>query len=629
MGLGPTTFLRTAVAFLALTVPAAAVPPPPPPPLVTNGDFETPTVAGQPELTEPTGWSTGTVGAKLVGAQTWTAASGVQSVELSSPTTETSVIHQPIAAVDGQRYDLSFSYAGNPIRDETTPACDGAHAVKSLDLRWDGWMLGQFAADTTGRTTADMGWKTAHVLVDGGASSVYLEFSANDGACGPVIDNVALSAPVAAQTSVRLYANWSGVVIGQPATLSASVIGSSAALMPTGTVQFELDGSPVGGPVAVVNGSAESSPLTLFQSGGHTETATYTPNTAAFDPSEASGPFYVGRAYTASTFTTPSPLSAGEPFDLSATVVSVAPGSGLPTGTLDIAAGGEWVGQSLPLDGSATAGVSMIAPAGPLDVAFIYSGDANYQDSSTYSGFSVARAGVGVALTASKSPVGLGETYTVDAVVAPANTNLFLPTGTVQFAVGGVKTGDPIRIGADGRASTSVTAPATATTQTVTATFSGDDQFHETVGRLRVSVRAPLPPRAVSPPPTVQAPSPVTPGLGPVFTFEASRSKLAKALRLGELVTVDCNSNCGARVLLRLSVKQARKLDIAARKPVVVGSGVRTAVDRSRYVVNAAFAAKYLARLAKARRLALEVRVTASNAAGRHAVASKTFTLKR
>jgi predicted extracellular nuclease len=88
-------------------------------------------------------------------------------------------------------------------------------------------------------------------------------------------------APSATSTAVTSSANPS--VHGGAVRFTATVSGA-----PTGgTVQFTVDGSPLGGPVAVVNGVATSGPVTTLGLGSHAVTAAYS-GTASYLASSGS-----------------------------------------------------------------------------------------------------------------------------------------------------------------------------------------------------------------------------------------------------------------------------------------------------------------------------------------------------
>src|SRR5262249_51462465 len=80
----------------------------------------------------------------------------------------------------------------------------------------------------------------------------------------------------------------SGSTYGQSVSFAATVgaAGSSTG-MPTGSVQFDIDGSPLGSPIALVNGSANLTTATLT-AGTHTVTAFYSSDSSNFSNSDNS-----------------------------------------------------------------------------------------------------------------------------------------------------------------------------------------------------------------------------------------------------------------------------------------------------------------------------------------------------
>jgi Bacterial Ig-like domain (group 3)/Matrixin/Right handed beta helix region len=83
-------------------------------------------------------------------------------------------------------------------------------------------------------------------------------------------------------TSVTASPNTS--VSGQSVTFTATVAApaGSAIPIPTGLIQFEIDGSDFGSPVALVDGSATSSAISSLSVTSHTISAVYTPSSADF-----------------------------------------------------------------------------------------------------------------------------------------------------------------------------------------------------------------------------------------------------------------------------------------------------------------------------------------------------------
>jgi hypothetical protein len=74
---------------------------------------------------------------------------------------------------------------------------------------------------------------------------------------------------------VTVTASANSSVYGEAVTFSAAVVPASGNTTPTGSVQFFLDGAPLGAPVSLANGVATTVPVTRLPAGTHIVTATY------------------------------------------------------------------------------------------------------------------------------------------------------------------------------------------------------------------------------------------------------------------------------------------------------------------------------------------------------------------
>lgn len=172
----PTLFLLSA---LVLTAPAAQAQ------LVLNGGFETPVINGSLNTFGPGGepagfgWSVLSGNIDHISSSYWQGNPG-QSIDLDGTTAAT--IGQNINTVAGQSYLLSFALAGNP---------DGG--IKQLEVLWGGVSQGTFSFDTTGKSTANMGWVTNTLTLQAQATTTQLAFrSLTGGNAGPALDSVSL-----------------------------------------------------------------------------------------------------------------------------------------------------------------------------------------------------------------------------------------------------------------------------------------------------------------------------------------------------------------------------------------------------------------------------------------------------
>jgi parallel beta-helix repeat protein len=123
-------------------------------------------------------------------------------------------------------------------------------------------------------------------------------------------------------TTVTSSANPSS--FGQAVTFTATVTSDSGT--PTGTVQFKVDGTNLGTPVALAGGTATSPSTSSLGVGTHTVTAEY--SGAGFDPSSGSLIQTVNKASQTITFTSTAPTNP--PVGGSYTVTATGGGSGNP-----------------------------------------------------------------------------------------------------------------------------------------------------------------------------------------------------------------------------------------------------------------------------------------------------------
>jgi hypothetical protein len=153
------------------------------------------------------------------------------------------------------------------------------------------------------------------------------------------------------------------IVYGQAVSFKAAVLPVAPGTgRPTGTVQFYEDGNPLGSPAALGSDGTATSPVTTALNVNqvqlnltdnvmavYTGDATFPGTTVTFlehvksDPSKTT------------VHSSVSPSALGQPVSFTATVASVAPGSGTPTGCVQFAIDGVNVGSRVKLDASGAA----------------------------------------------------------------------------------------------------------------------------------------------------------------------------------------------------------------------------------------------------------------------------------
>jgi hypothetical protein len=319
----------------------------------------------------------------------------------------------------------------------------------------------------------------------------------------------------ASSTSVTSSAAPS--VFGQPVTFAAVVTGDGTHV-PTGTVQFTVDGAAFGDPVALHAGRAESGAAGELTVGDHAVTAAYSGDTV-YGPSAGVLTQTVGQAATStSVASSANPSADGDSVTFTATVAAVTPGSGSPSGVVQFSVDGQLVGLPVAVTDALAVSPAVSGLAlGDHDVAADYLGDGSFTGSSATLVQTVA-SGTTTTLTSSQNPSNVGDAVTFTATIAesagsgtttfaaagpagtvPAGT---VPTGTVQFSVDGTAHGHPVDT-VDGVASISI-ADLSAGEHTVTATFTGAG-YAASSGVLKQRVAGGTPP---TPPPG----PPVPPG---------------------------------------------------------------------------------------------------------------------
>jgi len=259
------------------------------------------------------------------------------------------------------------------------------------------------------------------------------DFSGSTG--GPLTQNVNLNA-----STTTLASSQNPSVSGQSVTLTATVSGSAG--MPTGTVDFLDNGSPIATNVALVAGVATFTSGTLAVA-SHPLTAVYSGDPTYGGSTSNLITQVVNQADTTTTVTADhNPSVVGQMVTFTITVAAVAPGSGTPTGTItDLSIDGTTVAPPpvLTLDGSGqvTFATNTLA-LGSHTVTATYSGDVDFLASdNTASPLTqvVNQAGTTTTVTTTKTPSVFGESVTFTATVSPVAPGGGTPTGSVSFTI--------------------------------------------------------------------------------------------------------------------------------------------------------------------------------------------------
>jgi RHS repeat-associated protein len=163
-------------------------------------------------------------------------------------------------------------------------------------------------------------------------------------------------------------------------TFTATVTSAIGTATPTGSVQFVIDGTDFGAPIALSNGMATSDPISTLAPGNHSITAQYLNTDGQFTPTTGSlaGGLTVAKLNPSTTLTasTLSP-SYGVSWTITATVAN-GPGRPTPGGTVQFVVDGANIGPAVMLVGGQATSPDLAAlGAGPHAIAAAYSGDAD------------------------------------------------------------------------------------------------------------------------------------------------------------------------------------------------------------------------------------------------------------
>jgi hypothetical protein len=273
-------------------------------------------------------------------------------------------------------------------------------------------------------------------------------------------------------TSTSLSATPNPSTYGQSVTLTAVVTGAGGT--PTGTVAF-MDGSQKLGTATLINGKA-SFTTAKISAGSRSLTAVYGGDTNFAGSTSAAWSQTVNKAQTTNHLAvSPSSSVYGQAVTLTATVSAVAPGGGIPGGTVTFKNGGTTVGTAtLNASGVATLQTTAL-PVGSDSLTAVWFGNSNYFGSTATAVTEVvAKDGSTVALSSSQNPSKHLQPVTFTAIVAAAGPGSGTPTGTVTFLNGGAVLGTATLSG--GRC-TFTTSGLPAGTDNITAVYAGDGHF--------------------------------------------------------------------------------------------------------------------------------------------------------
>ncbi len=390
---------------------------------------------------------------------------GFVRAELNPGQTVTRTIHiGPGPDVDGYGDPRAFQYWDTPTQSWAT--LDGCRTL------WVG------DADTTSR----------------------LPLTGTTGVCSP---------------TTTLAADFDPTQYGKPVTFTATITGNQPnPPVPTGTVQFKLDGANAGTPVALDAGGNATWTTSTIAIGTHVVAADYSGD-ASYGASSATISHSVKKRLATTAAVSSPGFGFGAPWTLAAQVIPENASSGFqPTGTLEVMDNGKLLSTGtppvpvklhLPDDTVTTADFTITIhctwgpplsctititwtasgarSAGNHNVRVVYSGDTNYTGSTSPTDVQQVKkaTATGAVTSVPPSPITYGTrpifTATFVNPVAPAGT---LTGGNVQFLIDGTNMGPLMAISATPTGGTATFTPTwnlPSGKHTIKARYTGNTNF--------------------------------------------------------------------------------------------------------------------------------------------------------
>jgi len=347
-----------------------------------------------------------------------------------------------------------------------------------------------FAATATdpGNTALSYHWVFPDNTTSDSASATWTAPGAGEYSAQLVVTNAAMVSTtvnvpfaVSENTHIDVAVSPATSVVGQPVTVNAFVQhatiagdGGCSSSQPgappvSGEVQFFLGQggqTPYGQPVPLRDPSQDYCPPNESGNGYGVASITLPPDVAGarfvlaqFLPN----PLYTGShtdeagveqqivPAATSVAVTPSAtvIAPGQPVTLSAAVTPIAPGVGLPTGSVQFTDGTQVLGPPVALDGKGIATSPPITSLTDGAVQAHYSGDTNFLGATGGASVQLGAVPTTTTVTSSANPSTTGAPVVFSAKVsAPSG----IPTGTVQFSVDGVALGTPVALDNTGTA---------------------------------------------------------------------------------------------------------------------------------------------------------------------------------
>ncbi len=351
----------------------------------------------------------------------------------SSAVAETVSLAQPMVTLSGPSNAVEVGTAVVLTGSVTGPGVTPTGTLTLLDI---GTIVGTQAVAASGRFT----FSTSSLPL--GTRSLSVAYSGDSGNAAVSSATIAVIIQLA-PTATALSASSNPGTVGQPVTLSASVVSDSPGV--SGTVTF-LDGAATLGTASVGTSGNASLLVPALGFGVHSVSASYSGDAAHAASSSAAVSERMTEPATATLNSSGNPAIAGMDVVFTATVA--ANGGQTPTGVIVFSDGGVALGSAaLNATGTAVLHTSSLT-VGQHSVTANYAGDANVAPTSATLTETIVSATTQVSVSSSAVLVTYNTAVSLTATVTSDGTP---PTGQVTFVDNGAAIGS-VGVSAEGAA---------------------------------------------------------------------------------------------------------------------------------------------------------------------------------
>jgi hypothetical protein len=289
-------------------------------------------------------------------------------------------------------------------------------------------------------------------------------------------------------TTTSVSASPSSPSFGQAVTFTATTtVGASP--VTTGSVQWLVDGTDSGSPVAVAaDGTAQLGPVSGLSVASHTIEADYL-GSSQDAPSSKQSTVVVAKATPGLNLSASPSVNATVATPVTLTAALTSPGGvASPTGSVSFTVDG-----SPASCGSVTVTMSQAQcslgdlASGPHDFAASYNGDGNYQPATaTLTGYPVALQQSVATLTPTVAAPVFGQPVAFTAGVTSGGSPVV--GGSVQWLIDGAHSGSPVAVAADGTAQLGPVSTLSVGTHAIEADYLGSAQNSPATQQLTIVV---------------------------------------------------------------------------------------------------------------------------------------------